>query len=135
MQDEYGITKHKLHSYNIESVRVLVVDGNWFMRTTVRSVLHAFSIRTTIDVGPLADAWMTYQSTQPDLVFIDWSPTYNGLSLLTRIRKDKECRNPFVPVIIMSSLTEPNQVLLARDAGMTEFIVNGGVKRGHWAEQ
>ncbi len=109
-------------SYDFSSVRVLIVDRNAFMRRVLRSILRTLSVGAILDERHLEPAWETLQSTQPDMIFLDWSPTFNGLMLLKRIRTDSESVNPFVPVIITSSLTEPDSVIQARDAGMTSFI-------------
>ena len=59
---------------------------------------------------------------KPDIVFIDWSPTYDGLRLLHRIRRDPESQNPFVPIIMLSAFTEKFRITKARDAGVNEFL-------------
>jgi two-component system chemotaxis response regulator CheY len=38
------------------------------------------------------------------------------------IRKEKQSKNPFVPIIVVSANTEVRHILTARDAGMTEFL-------------
>jgi DNA-binding response OmpR family regulator len=92
------------------------------MRNTMRSVLRTFGIRSVVDASSMEDAWMTYLSTQPDIMMLAWSPSYDGLKLLRRIRRDDESPSPDLPVIITSSLTEPRHVITARDSGSTDFI-------------
>ena len=111
-----------LKNYDFSSIRVLIVDRNAFMRRVLRSVLRTFSVAAILDERHMETAWDTFQATQPDMVFLDWSPSFNGLAMLKRIRNDKGSINPFAPVIITSSLTEPESVMEARDAGMTTFI-------------
>ena len=38
------------------------------------------------------------------------------------IRKEKQSKNPFVPIIVLTANTEVRHILTARDAGMTEFL-------------
>ncbi len=111
-----------VRNYDFSSIRVLIVDRNAFMRRVLRSILRTFSVGAILDERHMETAWDTLQSTQPDMVFLDWSPSFNGLAMLKRIRNDKGSMNLFVPVIITSSLTEPDSVIEARDAGMTTFI-------------
>lgn len=101
---------------------MLIIDRNAFMRRVLRSVLRTYSVGAILDERHMETAWDTLQSTQPDMVFLDWSPSFNGLAMLKRIRNDDSSVNPYVPVIITSSLTEPDSVIQARDAGMTSFI-------------
>ena len=41
---------------------------------------------------------------------------------LQKIRRDLKSPNPFVPIIIVTSMSDKKNVLTARDLGMTEFL-------------
>jgi len=108
--------------YDLSSLVVLVAEQNSFLRLTIKSILRTLKVGQIIDAGPIKDAWQAFQSYSPDVVIIDWSPTYDGLQLLWRLRHDADSRNVFVPVIITTSMTEYTNVIVARDSGTTDFL-------------
>ena len=46
----------------------------------------------------------------------------SGLGLVQMIRTNPQTPNPFVPVIMLTGHTSLDHVMLARDAGVNEFI-------------
>lgn len=111
-----------MKNYDFSRISVLVAEHNSYMRLTMRSILRTFNIGQVDETGDLDDAWLLFQTRQPDVVFADWAPNFDGMSLLKRIRRDPESSNPFAPVVVVTSLTEQEHVLTARDLGMTEFL-------------
>jgi len=111
-----------LKNYDLSSLVVLVAEQNSFLRLTIKSILRTLKVGQVIDAGPINEAWSAFQNTSPDVVIIDWSPSYDGLQLLWRLRHDAESRNVFVPVIITTSMTEYTNVVVARDTGTTDFL-------------
>ena len=63
-----------------------------------------------------------FQEGDFDLVVTDWSTGLTGITLMQMIRKEKQSKNPFVPIIVLTANTEVRHILTARDAGMTEFL-------------
>ena len=61
-------------------------------------------------------------ATPPDVVFADWAPGFDGMGLLQKIRHDLKSPNPFVSIIIVTSMSDKKNVLTSRDLGMTEFL-------------
>jgi response regulator RpfG family c-di-GMP phosphodiesterase len=47
----------------------------------------------------------------------------NGLEFIEKIRKSPESPNPYVPVILMTGYSDRARVEMARDAGVTEFLM------------
>ena len=108
--------------YDFSNISVLVAEHHTYMRQTLRSILRTFNIGEIHEADTPGYAWDLYCKRRPDVVFADWAPTFDGMSLLKRIRRDKHSPNAYVPVIVVTSLTEQDHVLTARDLGMTEFI-------------
>ncbi len=66
----------------------------------------------------------THLAMSPDIVLVDWAmPAFDGLKL-TRMIRETEGALPtlFVPIIMITGHSERNRVMLARDAGITEFL-------------
>lgn len=108
--------------YDFSNISVLVAEHHTYMRQTLRSILRTFNIGEVYEADTPGAAWEIHTNSQPDVIFTDWAPGFDGMSLLKQIRRNPESPNPFVPVIVVTSLTEQDHVLTARDLGMTEFI-------------
>ena len=91
------------------------------MRLLYRSLLRAFDILHVADSGDMIEALQRFQRSSPDVILLDWSPSFPGLEFLKMVRSRKS-PNRFVPVILISSYTEPHAVFEARDAGVTSFL-------------
>jgi DNA-binding response OmpR family regulator len=46
-----------------------------------------------------------------------------GIGLTRQIRTSHDSVNPYVPIIMMSGFSSENMVFIARDSGITEFLV------------
>ena len=46
----------------------------------------------------------------------------SGIEFVKRLRLSKDSPNPFLPVILLTGHTELKRVLIARDAGVNEFL-------------
>ncbi len=111
-----------MRSFDFSNISVLVAEHNNYMRQTIRSILRTFNIGDIMETQNTEDAWDVFCANPPDVVFADWAPGFDGMSLLQRIRRDPESPNPFVPIIIVTSMADKKHVLTARDLGMTEFL-------------
>ncbi len=112
----------ELPSYDLSSLVILIAEKHSTMRTIIREVLHKFGIQKIYEVATPEDAFDTFRNVDPDVVFIDWGPKFDGIALLNKIRRDKSSPNQEVPVIMVTPHTEQSQVYKARDAGMSEFL-------------
>ncbi len=111
-----------MRSIDFSNISVLVAEYNNYMRQTIRSILRTFNIGDIIEMQNPDDAWDMFCATPPDVVFADWAPGFNGMGLLQKIRRDPKSPNPFVPIIVVTSMSDKKNVLTARDLGMTEFL-------------
>jgi two-component system chemotaxis response regulator CheY len=111
-----------IRSFNFSNILVLVAEHNNYMRQTIRSILRTFNIGDIIETQNPDDAWDMFCATPPDVVFADWAPGFDGMGLLQKIRRDPKSPNPFVPIIIVTSMSDKKNVLTSRDLGMTEFL-------------
>jgi len=111
-----------MQNIDLSNLSVLIIDKNPLLRTVFRQVLRELGATDVEVVSNPDTGFETFQSQNPDVVLIDWSPGCDGLDLLGRIRNDPESANPYVPVIITSANTEAEAVVSARDMGMSEFL-------------
>lgn len=111
-------------AYNLQNLKVLLVEDNQPMTNLIVTVLRSFGVGEIITCLNGQEGFRRFCDTNPDLVITDWmmSP-WDGIKMSREIRTNKKSPNQFVPIIIMTGFSEKRRVLDARDAGITEFMV------------
>lgn len=108
---------------DFNKLRFLVCDDNAHMRRILRTLLHGFGAREVYEAEDGASALELYSHYVPDIVITDWAmPIFDGLELTQMIRQPGANANPYVPIIMLTGHSEKRRVLMARDAGITEFL-------------
>lgn len=108
---------------DFHKLRFLVVDDNSHMRKIAKTLLHSFGAREVFDAEDGAAGLESFTANAPDIVITDWvMPIIDGLELTQMIRTSESSINPYVPIIMLTGYSEKKRVLLARDAGITEFL-------------
>ncbi len=107
------------------TLHVLVADRNDRTAALVRRILFSFGFRNMHIVTSGAEALKLLASEKFDLIIteLEMSPV-DGIELVRAIRsaqEDKRIRRD-IPIIMLTAHTEINNVELARDTGITEFL-------------
>ncbi len=110
-------------SIDLENLKVLVVDDKPYMRTLVRTILGAFELRKVEEASDGSGGLAEFRHFKPDIVITDWNmePT-NGRAFVRQIRDDEGNPDRFVPIIVMTGHTEPENIAEIRDSGVTEIL-------------
>jgi len=111
-----------MKNFDLTQLSVLVVDKHSPMRSMFRGILRELGIINIFDAATPETGFEEFNHKGPDIVLIDWSPDFDGLGLLDKIRTDTNSDNPFAPVIMVTAHGEADRVIEARDAGMTEYL-------------
>ena len=100
----------------------IVVDDSRAIRMVVGRTLRGLGYEVR-EAGNGAEALAVLSSgAPPDLVMADWNmPVMDGLELLRRIRASAEFSG--VPVIMVTTEAEVDQMTVALAAGATEYIM------------
>lgn len=109
--------------YSFENLSFLLVDDNTPMRRMLRTILRQLGAAEVIDAteGAVALALLRHQPV--DIVICDMKmQPMDGIAFTRAVRRDDESPNRFLPIIMMSAYSEPDKVVAARDAGVTEFL-------------
>ena len=109
-------------TYDLSGLEVLYVEKHDFMRSLVKMVLTTLGIRKVRVAGNLDTAYSMFLDNPPDIIICDWAPGFDGLAFLDRVRETEKEPERYVPFIVVSAYTEREQVISARDHGMTEFL-------------
>ena len=111
-------------TYQFKNVKVLVVESTRAMFDLTKNVLGSYGVGQVVSAYNCDDGYVQFCKQSPDIVIVDWlSEPNNGLELTRRIRKDPTSPNPFVPIIMMTGFSQMKRVIMARDSGITEFLV------------
>lgn len=111
-------------AYNFENVKALVIEDNQPMAEICKSLLITFGVGDVLIAKDGEEGFKIMCNENPDFIIADWmmEPT-DGIRLTQRVRNDKFCPNPYVPIILMTGFSEKKRVIQARDSGVTEFLV------------
>lgn len=114
-----------LMAYNLQNIKILLVEDNQEILSLIRNVLQSFGIGKIITALNGEKGFEAFCEHNPDLVITDWMmEPCNGLKLSWKIRNDPLSPNKFVPIILMTGFSEKRRVINARDkGGITEFLV------------
>jgi len=111
-------------AYNLQDIKILLVEDNRAMLDLVKAVLQSFGIGQVITALNGDAGYNEFRRHNPDLVITDWLMTpCDGLELSKKIRTDPASPNKFVPIVLMTGFSEECRVISARDEGITEFLV------------
>lgn len=110
-------------SYQLEGLRILIIDDNAHIRQLLRTILYAVGIHAIDVAEDGVTGFDSFCRLEYDLVFTDYEmEPVSGLDLVDMIRTSHKSPNPYVPIIMISSYSDGERVQNARDHGVTEFL-------------
>ncbi|MDX1945371.1 MAG: response regulator [Pirellulaceae bacterium] len=103
-------------------MRALIVDDSRPIRRIESEILHGLGFETT-DAGHGREALDRLEAGPlPDVVLVDWNmPHMNGLEFIKAVRS--ESRYAGLVVLMVTTETEPEQMLRALSAGADEYLM------------
>ncbi|MDJ0951564.1 MAG: response regulator [Alphaproteobacteria bacterium] len=112
-----------MQSYNLDNVKILVVEDNWHWRRIIRTMLASLGARDLIIAEDGKEALELLADHSVDLVICDWMmPNLSGIELVRRLRTGEDSPNVYIPIMMLTAHTEKSRVEEARDAGVTEVL-------------
>ncbi|MGM0422675.1 MAG: response regulator [Pseudomonadota bacterium] len=111
-------------SYQFGKLTVLIVESNHAMFDLTKGVLSSFGIGHIISAYDAESGFREFKLSKPDLVIVDWlTDAPGGLELTRKIRTSPDSPNPYTPIIMMTGYSQKRRVIMARDSGVSEFVV------------
>lgn len=102
----------------------MVVDDQSSIRSMLRQILRVLGCVNLIEFDNAEEAWEYAKSKPIDLALIDWEmKPMSGINLIRKIRNDPASLNTFLPIIMVTGHSETCNIIRARDAGVTEYLV------------
>lgn len=110
--------------YNFSQVNALVVDDYRFMRTLLKEVLGEIGFHEVHTAGDGDAATEILKQHPIDVVFLDWRmPKLDGIAFTQGVRSGEYGTDPYLPIIMVSGVTEAKQVQTALDAGVHSYVL------------
>jgi len=107
----------------IQSLCVLVVDDNQYMRKMIRNLLLNCGIKDIYEAPDGIAALDSIRTVAPDVVILDWEmPLLSGPELVRIVRSPGVFPIPDVPIIILTGHCERWRVLEAVRLGVNEYL-------------
>lgn len=108
----------------IETLKVLVVDDDLYMRKVVRTLLAAIGVRTIYEASDGRAGLDAIRAHAPDLVIVDWEmPGMDGAQFVRTVRAPGTFPLPDVPIIMLSGHGERWRVIEAAGVGAHEYLL------------
>jgi two-component system, chemotaxis family, chemotaxis protein CheY len=107
----------------IQSLSVLVVDDNQYMRKMVRNLLVNCGIKDIQEAADGIAALDAIRTMAPDVVILDWEmPLLSGAELVRIVRSPGVFPMPAIPIIMLTGHCERWRVVEAVRLGVNEFL-------------
>ena len=108
---------------DLSNLSALIIDDNFHMRQLVKTVLSALNLRNVAEADDGAAAIKVLKTFEADFVICDWAMSpLDGIDFTKLIRTSEDSPNIYLPIIMLSGHTEMNRIMIARDAGVNEFL-------------
>jgi two-component system, chemotaxis family, chemotaxis protein CheY len=108
----------------IQSLAVLVVDDNQYMRKMIRNLLVNCGIKDIYEANDGIAALDAIRSVAPDVVILDWEmPLLSGDELVRIVRSPGVFPMPDVPIIMLSGHGERQPIVEAVRLGVHEYLI------------
>lgn len=111
------------NSEALGKVSVLTVDDDPQIARLVKAALNIFGFGN-IHSEYSAESALEVLRTQPfHFIISDWQMKgMSGIEFVTHVRRSQNSPNRFIPIIMLTGKASRDDVQIARDAGVTEFI-------------
>src|SRR6202167_2597279 len=107
----------------IQSLWVLVVDDNQYMRKMIRNLLVNCGVKDIYEAADGIAALDAIRTVAPHVVILDWEmPLLSGPELVRIVRSPGVFPMPDVPIIILTGHCERWRVIEAVRLGVNEFL-------------
>ncbi|MBI4031947.1 MAG: response regulator [Proteobacteria bacterium] len=109
---------------DFKKLRVLLVEDVDPMRKLMASVLDALDVGLIYTAPEGKTGFELFCKESPDIVISDWHmDPVDGIELTKKIRNSPISPNRIAPIILVTGFSAFNRVSIARDAGVTEFMI------------
>ena len=111
-------------SSRLSLIGVLIADSDRRIAMIVRKVLESLGFSNIHMARDGSQAVDMLRNEKIDMVITDWQMSpMDGITLVKYLRTMYDSPNRFIPIIMLTGNAERDHVEVARDVGVTEFVV------------
>lgn len=111
------------HKIRLSKVSILVVDDDKAIATLIKNVLKNLGFGNVIVAFDAEEGLEVMKHNFVDLIITDWEmEPVNGIEFTKQIRKMDDAKR-FTPIIMLTGHGEKQEIELARDCGITEYLI------------
>jgi DNA-binding response OmpR family regulator len=108
----------------LRSIRVLVVDDEYYARKVIRTLLTTIGVKHIHDASDGFSGLDAIVTVMPDIVLVDWEmPGLDGPGFVRHVRSPGSFPLPNVPIIMLTAHGERSRVLDALRLGIHEYLL------------
>ncbi len=111
-------------SLNFKNLSVLLIEDNKGMKDLISSVLDGLGVKNLRMASDGENGFRLFQQENSDIIIADWEmQPVNGIEFTKTARRSSMSPNKMVPIILLTGYAAPQRVKIARDAGVTEYLI------------
>ena len=108
---------------DFSKLRVLVVENHALMRRLLAEMLRGFGVHQIRDARDVPEAIDLIYGETFDAVILDFFlGDLDGADFARRVRRDQDCRNREVPILLITAMPDHHKVMKVRDAGVNGML-------------
>jgi len=122
----YGLIHERKDVGNVDfsELKALVIDDDEVMVKVTTTILRSLGISHIHSASDGSEAFAKLRQTSFDLVVCDWLMVpMNGIEFCRMVRFSEDSPNHQIPILMLTSQSQPHHAEQARDAGVSGFIV------------
>ena len=113
-----GLSKRTTKDLGISS-RLLIVDGDVYLRTSLRQQFVAEGFQNVVDVGSVIELNAALKDANPDLILLDIQmPDGDGVEICKRLRSDGFTK----PILLMTAKNIESDIIEGLEAGANDYV-------------
>lgn len=113
-----GLSKSTSQDSGIPA-RLLIVDHDTYLRTSLRQQFEAEGFQNIFDVGSVTGLNAALKDANPDLILLDIQmPDVNGVEICKRLRSDGFAK----PIVILTAKNAEADIIEGLEAGADDYV-------------
>lgn len=113
-----------MKSKPLKDIKILIAESDPHLGRVLFQVLERMGFKDIKLVRDGEAALASLQQQPRDILLTEWQiHAVDGINLTREIRRSQQALNRLLPIIMMTARAERQDVEVARDAGITEFVV------------
>ena len=113
-----GLSKRTSHE-SLNSSRLLIVDDDAYLRTSLRQQFVAEGFHNIFDVGSATGLNTALKEANPDLILLDIQmPDGNGVEICKRLRREGFTK----PIVMLTAKNAESDIIEGLEAGANDYV-------------